>query len=101
MSCKSNNGKHRKDEGNATQSGRSRKNHRVGECGLNKALANDVLRQARQIAIIYSDDAVQCDDRIVHTIARQNVDPYTCGVIIGTLAEMEHYVSTSKKSQID
>jgi hypothetical protein len=74
--------------------------HRAVDCGLNKVLTNDVIRQKCLPVALCSNDAKQCYDRIVHTIAsiclqRVGVHPDTCRVMLGTIQHMRHYVKTA------
>ena len=73
---------------------------RANDCALNKALANDILRQQRRPAALCSNDATSCYDRIVHVVAslcmqRLGVDANTCKVMFATLQHLQHYVATA------
>jgi hypothetical protein len=73
---------------------------RAVDCGLNKVLTADILRQQHIPAALCSNDAKQCYDRIVHAIAsiclqRMGVDANTCRVMFGSLQQMQHYVKTA------
>jgi hypothetical protein len=73
---------------------------RSNNCGLNKVLTYDILRQRKNPAALCSNDAKSCYDRIVHSIAniclqRVGVQPNTCQVMLGTLQQMKHYVKTA------
>jgi hypothetical protein len=78
----------------------AKQGHRAVDCGLNKVLTNDVIRQKCLPAALCSNDPKQCYDRIVHTIAniclqRVGVHPDTCRVTLGTIQQMWHYVKTA------
>ena len=47
----------------------SRKRRRASECALNKVLTTDILRTTHQPASLCCNDARQCYDRIVHSVA--------------------------------
>jgi hypothetical protein len=73
---------------------------RAVDCGLNKVLTADILRQHHLPAALCSNDAKQCYDRIVHAIAiiclqRIGIDENTCRVMFGSLQQMQHYVKTA------
>jgi hypothetical protein len=73
----------------------------ANDCGLNKVLTYDILRQHKTPAALCSNDAKSCYDRIVHAIAniflqRVGVQANTCrGVMFGTLQQMKHHVKTA------
>jgi hypothetical protein len=74
--------------------------HRAVDCGLNKVLTADIARQRQRPTALCSNDAKQCYDRIVHTVAniclqRVGVHQDTSRVKLGTLQQMQHYVKTA------
>jgi hypothetical protein len=74
--------------------------HIAVDCGLNKVLTADTARQRRRPTALCSNDAKQCCDRIVHTVAiiclqRVGVHQNTSRVMLGTLQQMQHYVKTA------
>jgi hypothetical protein len=78
----------------------SRPGRRANICALNKVLATDLLRQLKKDGIICSNDATSCYDRIVHAIAsicmqRLGVTPEVCKIMLGTLQELQHFVTTA------
>jgi hypothetical protein len=78
----------------------AKKGHRAIDCGLNKVLTLDIIRQRRVPAALCCNDAKQCYDRILHTIAniclqRVGVHPKTCFVMLGTLQQMQHHIKTA------
>lgn len=78
----------------------SRPHHQANICALNKVLTYDVLRQNHCLAALCSNDATACYDRIVHAVAslcmqRLGVCSKTCDVMLGTLQEVQHYISTA------
>jgi hypothetical protein len=73
---------------------------RAVNCGLNKVLTADILRQNHTPAALCSNDAKQCYDIIVHSVAkiclqRIWIDKNTCRVMFGSLQQMQHYVKTA------
>jgi hypothetical protein len=73
--------------------------HRAVDCGLNKVLTTDISRQKLLSMAICSNEARQCYDHIVHSIAniclqRVGLHLNTCHVLLGTLQQMQHYVKT-------
>jgi hypothetical protein len=73
---------------------------RSNDCGLNKVLTYDIIRQRKTPAALCSNDAKSCYDRIIHLIAniclqRVGVQANTCQVMLGTLQQMKHYVKTA------
>jgi hypothetical protein len=73
---------------------------RSSNCGLNKVLTYDILRQRKSSAALCSNDAKSCYDRIVHSIANiclqhVGVQGNTYRVIFGTLQQMKHFVKTA------
>jgi hypothetical protein len=73
---------------------------RAVDCGLNKVLTADILRQNHTPAALCSNDAKQCYDIIVHLVAniclqRIGIDEKTCRVMFGLLQQMQHYVKTA------
>jgi hypothetical protein len=73
---------------------------RSNDCGLNKVLSYDIIRQRRTPAALCSNDVKSCYDRIVHSIAniclqRVGVQANTCQVMLGTLQQMKHYVKAA------
>jgi hypothetical protein len=78
----------------------AKKGHRAADHGLNKVLTFDIIRQRRIPAPLCSNDAKQCYDRIVHSVAniclqRVGVNDKICRVMLGTLHQMQHYVKTA------
>jgi hypothetical protein len=78
----------------------AKKGHRAIDCGLNKVLTLDIIRQRRVPAALCCNDAKQCYDRILHMIAniclqRVGVHPKTCFVMLGTLQQMKHHIKTA------
>jgi hypothetical protein len=70
---------------------------RSNDCGLNKVLTSDILRQRKTPAALCSNDAKSCYDRIIHAIAniclqRVGVQANACRVMFGTLQQMKHHV---------
>ena len=66
---------------------------------LNKRLTFDNIRQLRQAAIICSNDAKSCYDRIVHRVAAQSM--YRCGTskpalicMFSTIQRLRHHIRT-------
>ena len=77
-----------------------RKGMRAVEVNLNWTLANDHIRGRRARAIIISNDAKGCFDRIVHVVAilalrRLGVPRPAIMSMIATIQEMQHYIRTA------
>ncbi len=77
----------------------SRHGHSSITQSLNKRLTFDHIRQLKQAAIICSNDAKSCYDRIVHRIAAQSM--YRCGVnkpalicMFSTIQRLRHHIRT-------
>ena len=78
----------------------SRKRRRASECALNKVLTTDILRTTHQPASICCNDARQCYDRIVHSVAnicmqRMGAPPEVPKLLLGTIAELQRYIRTA------
>ena len=78
----------------------SRKGRRATECALNKVLTADILRCLRQPAAICCNDAKQCYDRIVHSVASLCMQQLGAPkeiptLLLGTLAELKRHVRTA------
>jgi hypothetical protein len=78
----------------------SKKGHRAIDCGLNKILTLDIIRQRQQPAALCCNDAKQCYSRILNAIANiwlQHVGVHhrTCQVMLGTLHQMRHHIKTA------
>jgi hypothetical protein len=74
------------------------------DCGLNKVLTYDILRQRKTPAALCSNDAKSCYDRIIHSIAniclqQVGVQANTCQVMLGTLQQMKHYIKPPTEPQ--
>ena len=77
-----------------------RKRHRAIECATNKVLTMDIARLEHRSMALCSNDAKSCYDRILHAVAsicmrRVGVQPETCEMMFGTLAQVHHYVRTN------
>ena len=77
-----------------------RKGMRAVEVNLNWTLANDHIRGRRARAIIISNDAKGCFDRIAHVVAilalrRLGVPRPAIMSMIATIQEMQHYIRTA------
>ena len=80
------------------QSG-SRKHRRAAEVALQKVLTMDILRQQRKSGFLCSNDALQCYDRIVHSVAMlcmmsRGADPVALRSLFSTLQNAVHCVMT-------
>jgi hypothetical protein len=78
----------------------SRKRHRAIDLALNKVLTNDILRQAKRIGAICSNDAKACYDLIGHAQAslcmqRQGVPQSAVKCLFTTLQSATHSVRTA------
>jgi hypothetical protein len=70
---------------------------RAVDCGLNKVLTADILQQNHTPAALCSNDAKQCYDRIVHSVAyiyiclqRIGIVENTCRGMFGSLQQIQH-----------
>ncbi len=78
----------------------SRKRRRASECALNKVLTSDILRTSHQPAALCCNDARQCYDRIVHSVAnicmqRTGAPPEVPTLLLGTIAELKRHIRTA------
>ena len=76
------------------------KGHRAIEVSLNQRLTADLLRQKRKAAIICSNDAKGCFDRIVHMVAyialrRFGIQRQPILGMIRAIQEMTHHIRTA------
>jgi hypothetical protein len=70
----------------------AKKGFQAVDCGLNKVLTADIVRQRKLPTALCSNDAKQCYDRIVHAVAniclqRVGVTDNTCRTMLGTLQQ--------------
>ena len=82
------------------QSG-SRKGKRAADVALQKVLTMDILRQLRRAGFLCSNDAMQCYDRIVHSVAilamlSRGGDSKALHSLFSTLQNGEHSVMTGR-----
>lgn len=78
----------------------SRKGFQAIEQCLNKELVFDILRQTRRSAVLVSNDAKSCYDRIVHSVAalsmqRLGLPEQATTCMFGCIQNLHHYVRTA------
>ena len=80
--------------------GGGRKNKNCPEYILKKVLTADISKQKRQAGFLCSNDAIQCYDRVVHSVAmlsmlRLGADRKAIASLFKQLQQAEHFVTTA------